>query len=89
MRPVFSVYLVDGADGRGVVVEIVAVDSEFGAESHKHVSHTLIGPPLLQPRPQIGPKPPATHKQTNTVRDAHKQTRRRMCAYVPVELQNS
>ena len=42
-------YLVDGAQGSGVVVQVVGVDSEFGAQLHKHVSDTLLCTPLLQP----------------------------------------
>lgn len=55
-------HLVDGAQGGGVVVEVVAVDSESGAQLHKHVSDAAVCPPPLQPGLQISLEHPAARQ---------------------------
>ena len=67
-------YLVDGAQGRGVVVQVVGVDSETRAEFDQHVSNTLLGPPLLQPRLEISQKHSATNTHMPVVSRPHRDT---------------
>lgn len=78
-------HLIHSAQCGGVVVEVVSVDSEFGAQLHKHISNTLLHPPLLQPSLQIRLKHPVNTQQQSEPHDDMITTA--LNVWVPVEIQ--
>lgn len=49
----FGVYLVDGSESGGVIVQVVGVNSQLRAEFHHHVSNALFSSPLLESGLQV------------------------------------
>lgn len=64
--PYVCVNLVDRVQGRAVVVEVVAVDRQSGAQLDKHVSHAAVGAPALQPSLQVDQEQPAEESQARS-----------------------
>lgn len=79
-------HLVDGAEGGGVVVQVVGVDSEFGAELQTHVADPLLCAPLLQPGLQLRLEHPGRHTHPSGPH-THTHIFVLCCMCVPVDLQ--
>lgn len=56
-------HLVDGVNGCAIVVEVVVVGRQSGAQLDKHVSHATVRAPALQSGLQVGLKLPAQEHQ--------------------------